>query len=111
MANQAVDCAVKIQKEVQKLNNELGEKIGIGIGINTGSMVMGAMGSKERMDFTVIGDNVNLGARLCSAAAAGEVIISESTKKLLTGKKNQLTKLKPIIVKGKEKPIQIYRVT
>ena len=111
MANQAVDCAVKIQKEVQKLNNELGKKIGIGIGINTGSMVMGAMGSKERMDFTVIGDNVNLGARLCSAAAAGEVIISESTKKLLEGKKNQLTKLKPIIVKGKEKPIQIYRVT
>jgi adenylate cyclase len=111
MANQAVDCAVKIQKEVQKLNNELGKKIGIGIGINTGSMVMGAMGSKERMDFTVIGDNVNLSARLCSAAAAGEVIISESTKKLLTGKKNQLTKLKPIIVKGKEKPIQIYRVT
>jgi len=111
MANQAVDCAVKIQEVVQKLNQELGKNIGIGIGINTGSMVMGAMGSKERMDFTVIGDNVNLGARLCSAAAAGEVIISESTKKLLTGKKNQLTKLKPIIVKGKEKPIQIYRVT
>ena len=111
MANQAVDCAVKIQKEVQKLNNELGEKIGIGIGINTGSMVMGAMGSKERMDFTVIGDNVNLGARLCSAAAAGEVIISESTNKLLEGKNFQLTKLKPIMVKGKEEPIQIYRVT
>jgi adenylate cyclase len=111
MANQAVDCAVKIQKEVQKLNNELGKKIGIGIGINTGSMVMGAMGSKERMDFTVIGDNVNLGARLCSAAAAGEVIISESTKRLLEGNNFQLTKLKPIIVKGKEKPIQIYRVT
>jgi len=111
MANQAVDCAVKIQKEVQKLNNELGKKIGIGIGINTGSMVMGAMGSKERMDFTVIGDNVNLGARLCSAAAAGEVIISESTKKLLEEDNFQLTKLNPIIVKGKEKPIQIYRVT
>ena len=111
MANQAVDCAVKIQKEVQKLNNELGKKIGIGIGINTGSMVMGAMGSKERMDFTVIGDNVNLGARLCSAAAAGEVIISESTKKLLEGNNFQLTKLDPIMVKGKEEPIQIYRVT
>jgi adenylate cyclase len=111
MANQAVDCAVKIQKEVQKLNNELGKKIGIGIGINTGSMVMGAMGSKERMDFTVIGDNVNLGARLCSAAAAGEVIISESTKKLLEGNNFQLTKLDPILVEGKEEPIQIYRVT
>jgi adenylate cyclase len=111
MANQAVDCAVKIQEVVQKLNQELGENIGIGIGINTGSMVMGAMGSKERMDFTVIGDNVNLSARLCSVAAAGEVIISESTKKLLEGNNFQLTKLDPIMVKGKEEPIQIYRAT
>jgi len=111
MADQAVDCAVKIQEEVQKLNQKLGKNIGIGIGINTGSMVMGAMGSKDRMDFTVIGDNVNLGARLCSAAAAGEVIISESTNKLLEGKNFQLTKLDPIKVKGKEKSIQIYKVT
>ena len=111
MADQAVECALKIQEQVQKLNQEMGKNIGIGIGINTGSMVMGAMGSKERMDFTVIGDNVNLGARLCSAAAAGEVIISESTNKLLEGKNFQLTKLDPITVKGKEKPIQIYRVS
>lgn len=110
MADQAVECALKIQEQVQKLNQLMGKNIGIGIGINTGSMVMGAMGSKERMDFTVIGDNVNLGARLCSAAAAGEVIISESTKKFLSGKKNQLTKLESIIVKGKKNPIQIYRV-
>ena len=89
----------------------MGKNIGIGIGINTGPMVMGAMGSKDRMDFTVIGDNVNLGARLCSAAAAGEVIISESTNKLLEGKNFQLTKLDPIKVKGKEQPIQIYKVT
>ena len=109
MADQAVECALKIQEQVQKLNQEMGKNIGIGIGINTGSMVMGAMGSKDRMDFTVIGDNVNLGARLCSAAAAGEVIISESTNKLLEGKNFQLTKLDPITVKGKEKPIQIYR--
>ena len=101
MADQAVECALKIQEQVQKLNQEMGKNIGIGIGINTGSMVMGAMGSKERMDFTVIGDNVNLGARLCSAAAAGEVIISESTKKLLEGNNYQLTKLDPIMVKGK----------
>ena len=46
MADQAVDCAVKIQEEVQKLNQKLGKNIGIGIGINTGSMVMGAMGSR-----------------------------------------------------------------
>jgi adenylate cyclase len=110
MANQAVDCAVKIQAEIQKLNQKLGKNIQIGIGINSGAMVMGAMGSKDRMDFTVIGDNVNLGARLCGAAKAGEVIISENTKKLLVDTNSRMIKLDPIQVKGKEKPIQIYRV-
>jgi adenylate cyclase len=110
MANEAVDCAVKIQTEVQMLNQKLGKNIQIGIGINTGAMVMGAMGSKDRMDFTVIGDNVNLGARLCGAAKAGEVIISENTEKLLGDTDFNLKKLDPIQVKGKDKPIQIYRV-
>ena len=73
-------------------------------------MVMGAMGSKDRMDFTVIGDNVNLASRLCSFAKAGEVIISENTKKLLVDTNSKMIKLDPIKVKGKEKPIQIYRV-
>jgi adenylate cyclase len=110
MANQAVDCAVEIQAEIQRLNRELGKNIEIGIGINSGSMVMGAMGSKDRMDFTVIGDNVNLASRLCSVAKAGEVIISENTKKLLVDTNSRMIKLDPIQVKGKEKPIQIYRV-
>ena len=110
MANQAADCALNIQIEVRKLNRELGKNIEIGIGINTGSMVMGAMGSKERMDFTVIGDNVNLAARLCSVAKAGDVIISESTKNLLSTSNFKLNKLDPVQVKGKEKPIQIYLI-
>ena len=62
------------------------------------------------MDFTVIGDNVNLGSRLCGVAKAREIIISESTKKLLDANNCQLIKLDPIQVKGKEKTIQIYRV-
>ena len=110
MGNQAVDCAIKIQAEVNKLNQKIGKNIEIGIGINTGSMVMGAMGSKDRMDFTVIGDNVNLAARLCSIAKAGEVIISENTKKLLSPSNFQLNKLDPAKIKGKEKPIQIYLI-
>ena len=110
MANQAVDCAIKIQEEVQRLNLELGNNIEIGIGINSGTMVMGAMGSKDRMDFTVIGDNVNLGARLCDVAKAGEIIFSEKTEKILITDKYNLKKLDPIKVKGKKKPIKIYRV-
>ena len=110
MAKQAIDCAVEIQKEIQTLNQKLGENIEIGIGINTGAMVMGAMGSKDRMDFTVIGDNVNLASRLCSVAKAGEVIISENTEKLLGDTNFILKKLDPIHVKGKEKLIPVYRI-
>ena len=67
MVRDAVHCAIEIQRKIKSMAAELGEEIGIGIGINTGEMVMGAMGSEHRMDYTVIGDSVNLGARLCSA--------------------------------------------
>ncbi|MFA6540795.1 MAG: adenylate/guanylate cyclase domain-containing protein, partial [Bacteroidota bacterium] len=63
MVHNALYCAVEIQEMMQTIHETIGEKITIGIGINTGEMVMGAMGSIDRMDFTVIGDAVNLGAR------------------------------------------------
>ena len=110
MADNAVKCAIKIQMEIKKLNQTLGKNTMIGIGIDTGPIVMGAMGSKDRMDFTVIGDHVNTSSRLCDTASPGEIIISENTEKLLSDTNFQLKKLDPIQVKGKEKPIQIYRV-
>jgi adenylate cyclase len=109
MVRNAVLCAIEIQKMMEEIHNEIGESIAIGIGINTGEMVMGAMGSDERMDFTVIGDAVNLGARLCSAASRGQILLSEdSAKFIFSDSYIELVKHEPIKVKGKESAIQIF---
>jgi adenylate cyclase len=109
----AVRTAIEIQERIKTLQEkwvgEHKEPLKIGIGINSGDMVVGNMGSAEMMDYTVIGDNVNLGARLCSAAGPGEIIISEATYEPI---KDQIEaeKLEPILVKGKAKPVSIYKV-
>lgn len=109
MVQRAVQCSIEIQQMMATIPELTGDDIAIGIGINTGEMVMGAMGSEERMDFTVIGDAVNLGARLCSAAGRGQVIVSEYSAAYLAGDPViLLKKLEPIKVKGKEAFIQIF---
>ena len=62
------------------------------------------------MDYTVIGDHVNLACRLCDAAGAGEIIISENTKNNLSKNKFNLTKQSSLQLKGIEKPVVNYRV-
>ena len=65
------------QFNVEMQKKDLPE-IRVGIGINYGKVISGNIGSSQQMNYTVIGDNVNLAARLCSAAKSNEVIISES---------------------------------
>ena len=109
MVHNAVYCAVEIQKMMKTIPALVGEEIAIGIGINSGEMVMGAMGSEERMDFTVIGDAVNLGARLCSSAGRGQILLSEySARFVLQDESITLNRLDPIKVKGKEASIDIF---
>jgi class 3 adenylate cyclase len=112
MVRRAVLAAIKIQKELLK-RVHLDDKatIKIGIGINTGEMIMGAMGSEERMDYTVIGDSVNLGARLCSAAEPGQILLSHmSAQHIPNDPELRLRRLDPISVKGKERSVDVYEV-
>lgn len=71
----AINCGIKIQKDYLEDPEVSIFFDGLGVGINYGSMVLGNMGAKERMDYTVIGPEVNLCARLCSVAESGQVLV------------------------------------
>lgn len=111
----AVNCAVDMIKALrtlqEKWKSEGKELIDVGIGINTGDMVVGNMGSMERMDYTVIGDNVNLASRLegLNKEYNSKIIISDSTYDAV--KDFVETKfLGEVKVKGKAKAVKIYSV-
>jgi class 3 adenylate cyclase len=109
----AVSCAIAIQNLVRSAKRKFFRKdaarLRIGIGINTGPLVAGNLGSMQRMDYSVIGDTVNLASRLEGVAEADEIIISQSTRNQI-GDIFDLEKRTAVRVKGKEKPIQIYNV-
>jgi adenylate cyclase len=84
--------------------------IAIGVGINTGDMVVGNMRAEgKKMDYTVIGDNVNLGARLegLTRKYNNHIIISEYTYKKIKDIV-YATEIDSVTVKGKEKPVAVY---
>ncbi len=85
-ARQAVRAAIDIQRSLLRRNEGEGAgevSIQVGIGVNTGEVMLGNIGSKERMEFTAIGDSVNVTARLQTLARAGEILIGESTAALV----------------------------
>jgi class 3 adenylate cyclase len=110
----AVRAAIEIQMFCKTLNHAraiLGKKqMNLGIGLNSGDVVMGNMGSQEQMNYTVIGDNINIASRLCSAAGAGQVVISKAVADVI-GKEARLGMLEPVLVKGKDKPINIFEAS
>lgn len=112
MVENAVRCAIKIQGEIERLRGEHPEwDISVGIGINTGDVVMGAMGSEDRMDYTILGDTVNVGARLCSAAGRGQTLLSAASFEEVQGLKGVLAaRLEPLEVKGKSRRLAVYEV-
>ncbi len=109
----AVESAIAMQRALLEFNetraSEGQRPIHIGIGINTGELVAGYIGSTRTMSYSVIGDTVNTAARLCSAAKAGEIIISEATHRALEGSLKTKA-LDPIKVKGKAKALKVFKV-
>ena len=111
----AVLTAIEMQEKLIQFNQDriinLKQPIKIGIGINRGKVISGNIGSKQQMNFTVIGDSVNIASRLCSVAAADEIIVSDAVwKKVKHLKSFKSKKLTPVKVKGKVKPIEIKEI-
>ena len=79
------------------------------MGLNSGSLVVGKIGNDLRMDYTAIGDTTNIAARIQSAAAADDILLSDSTRRLVEGYID-LETLPPALVKGKREPVQLYKV-
>ena len=112
-ARLAVSCALEIQNAVKnpkrKFFREEASNLKIGIGMHTGPLVAGNLGSSRRLDYTVIGDTVNIASRLEGIAGPGEIIITDKTKSYLNNN-FKIKSLQPVKVKGKDNPLKIYKV-
>ncbi|MBT8492920.1 MAG: FHA domain-containing protein, partial [Deltaproteobacteria bacterium] len=100
----ALDCAIEMQMALREYNRtrkaEGLEDLHIGIGVNTGTVITGAIGSTKALQYTAIGDAMNVASRLCGVAKPGEIIVSESTFKQV-GHLYEVQPLTPVKVKGK----------
>ena len=105
----AARCAWHMIQARQELNQGAPPPVQIGIGIASGQVVAGCMGSKDRMDYTVLGRRVNLASRLCSQAGPGQVLIDQATRERL-GEQLEVAPLPPLTLKGFDEPIPAFKL-
>ena len=102
-------CALEMIEEREKLNRISHYKIEVGIGVASGPALAGNMGSSNRLNYTVLGERVNLAARLCSKAGRNEVVIDQTTRDRSTGR-IQVLPLERLALKGFSEPVQAYQL-
>jgi adenylate cyclase len=112
-ASKALKAAVEIQKALERFNSlrklDGFTEIKTGIGIDYGDVVVGYMGSSKTMNYTVVGDTVNMASRLCAAANGGEILLSGATYNETDG----VVEVGPgtlVQFKGYDQPIEHLRV-
>jgi class 3 adenylate cyclase len=114
-ALKAICSAIEMVESLQQWNKERASRglpaIEMGIGIHTGPMLAGNMGAENRLNYTVIGSNVNLAARLCNAAKRMEILISKDTLDEPSVKDGILEEeIPPMALRGFDQPVKVFRV-
>lgn len=112
-AENAVQSAIQIQRLIAEMNRDAARRgrpdLAVGIGINTGVVTAGNIGSPSRLDYTVVGDAVNIASRLMANAEGGQILISQPTAADLKAK-FELHRLRPRRVRGRSEPVQLFSV-
>ena len=111
-ADKAMAAALDMMRELDMLNAKWRAagrpELEIGIGLNFGEVFAGNIGSERRLEFTIIGDTVNTAHRLCAAAGAREILLSEEFRAALT-ETPVLVACPPMELKNKSQPVTVYR--
>jgi len=102
----AVLCAQEMMRNMKIFKGE----VKIGVGINTGEMIIGNIGTARRMDYTAIGDAVNVAARIEGLTAGGEILVGEETYKMISKENIPCEKAGTFNVQGKGAGLVLYRV-
>lgn len=105
----AVQAALRMRERASQLARKIKIDIGFGVGINTGFATVGNIGAPQMMNYTVIGDAVNIAARLEGEAGAGEILISEATRRRL-GARFDTEPLGYRRLRGRSQSVPIFRV-
>jgi adenylate cyclase len=112
-ADRAVAAALDMMTELSSLNEkwerEGRPRLSIGIGLNIGEVFAGNIGSERRLEFTVIGDAVNIASRLCSVADGGEILLTDDLRRALR-QPPELRQHAPLELRGKSHAVRVFSI-
>jgi adenylate cyclase len=101
--------AVTMAMELQQRLKQHVSGLSVGIGVHVGQAVVGTIGTPQRMEYTAIGNSVNVASRLCDVAASGTVVVSQEVKDVI-GDEFFATSLGPVSVKGISEAITVWKI-